>query len=110
MTAVATSRTIVTYPNRVLSGIELKNPAVHPASLLPSALDRNQTPIISPTMRTGASLVTALRPIGLMHSSPSSETKYDATSHQGLTRMPWLLAIAPAGIRIMNDRLMKRRP
>ena len=65
----------VTYPNSVFSGIELKNPAAQPASLLPKAFERNHTPIISPTMRSGASLVTALRPTGLMHSSPSSEMK-----------------------------------
>ena len=57
------------------SGIVLMKPAAQPASLLPNAFDRNQTPIISPRMRTGASLVTALRPTGLRHSSPSSEMR-----------------------------------
>ena len=31
-------------------------PAVHPASLLPNANERNQTPIIKPTMRAGDEL------------------------------------------------------
>ena len=51
--------------NSVSSGIELKNPADHPASLLPNAFERNQTPIIKPTMRAGDTLVTALSPTGL---------------------------------------------
>ena len=51
-----------TAPNSVGSGVVLKKPAAQPASLLPSAFERNQTPIIRPTMRTGASFVTTLRP------------------------------------------------
>ena len=39
--------------NSCWSGIALKKPAAHPASLLPNAFDRNQTPIITPTMRSG---------------------------------------------------------
>ena len=38
---------------------------------LPTDVARNQTPIISPPMRAGASLVIALRPTGLRHSSPT---------------------------------------
>src|SRR3982751_7134702 len=110
ITAAAITNTSVTYPNSVFNGIELKKPAAHPASLLPNAFERNHTPIIRPTMRSGASFVTALRPTGLMHSSPSSETKYDAISHHGLTRMPSPLASAPAGTSTRNDRLMKNRP
>ena len=64
------SATTVTMAKSVLSGIVLKKPAAQPASLLPTEFERNQTPIIRPTMRTGASLVTALRPTGLRHSSP----------------------------------------
>src|ERR1051326_5958087 len=88
ITAAETSRTMVTTRNKSCSGTVLKKPAAQPASLLPNAFDRNHTPIISPTMRRGASLVTALRPIGLTHSSPSSEMKYDQTRNHGLTRMP----------------------
>src|SRR5579859_1573630 len=75
MTPLAISRTTVTSQKSVCSGTVLKKPAAQPASLLPNALDRNHTPIIRPTMRSGASLVTALSPIGLTHSSPSSEMK-----------------------------------
>ena len=37
---------------------------------LPTDVARNQTPIIRPAIRAGASLVMALRPTGLRHSSP----------------------------------------
>ena len=43
--------TTVTIVKSVLSGIVLKKPAAQPASLLPKAFERNQTPIIRPTMR-----------------------------------------------------------
>src|SRR5262249_38413546 len=73
--------------------------------------DRNQTPIISPRIRAGASLVTTLRPTGLTQSSPSSETKYVAISHHGLTRTPAALcAVAPAGTRIRKARPMNSTP
>src|SRR5262249_25665333 len=59
----------------------------------------------------GASLVTALRPIGLTQSSPSSEMKYDQTRNHGLTRMPApLCAMEPAGINTANERPMNRSP
>src|SRR3954462_13811510 len=110
ITAAAVTNTSVTYPNSVFNGIALKKPAAQPASLLPNAFERNHTPIISPTIRSGASLVTALRPTGLTHSSPSSEMKYDTISHHGLTLMPALLAIAPAGMSTANDSPIIRRP
>src|SRR5260221_1918419 len=62
-------------------------------------------------MRTGASFVTTLRPTGLRHSSPSSEMKYAATSHHGLTRVPvpsW--ANRAAGTSTRNANAMKNSP
>ena len=59
----------------VVSGILLMNPAAHPASLFPAALDRNHTPIIRPTTRVGASFVTTESPTGLRLNSPSSSMK-----------------------------------
>src|SRR5215471_1425027 len=110
MTAAATKSAIATFPNSRLSGIELMNPAVVPAILLPSAFDRNQTPIIRPTIRAGASLVTALRPTGLRHSSPSTEMKYAVNSHNGLTRTPAALCAAdPAGTRTRKATPTKSR-
>src|SRR5678816_552312 len=105
------SMTAATYPKSVANGIVLKNPAVQPASLFPTAVDRNHTPIINPRIRAGASLVTTLNPTGLRLSSPSSSMKYATTSHHGLTRMPeprW--ADAPAGTRSKNAKPAKRRP
>ena len=74
-------------------------PAAHPASLLPNAFDRNQTPIISPTMRAGDSLVTALRPTGLQAQlAELGDAVATTISHNGLTRMPPpACAIAPGG-------------
>ena len=51
-------------PKSSESGIDVKNPAVHPASLLPSAPAKNHTPIIIPTIFTGASFVNTDRPTG----------------------------------------------
>src|SRR5215471_5998970 len=103
MITAATKHTTATAPNSRDSGIELKNPAVHPASLLPSELDKKNTPIMRLTMRFGASLVTADRPTGLRHSSPHSSMKYAATSHSGLTLIPAALcAMAPAGTSSRN--------
>src|SRR5207249_1746032 len=80
-----------------LGAAAVMNPADHPASLLPRAFERKNTPIISPTTCLGASLVTTDSPTGLKHSSPSSSMKYTATSHRGLILTPpW--AIAPAGM------------
>src|SRR5262249_40551710 len=61
-----------TPPNSVGRGRKLKNPAAKPASLFPTALARNHTPIIKPTIRIGDSLVTTLRPTGLKHISPTT--------------------------------------
>src|SRR4051812_45921912 len=57
--ADVTNRMIATSLNSCRSGIVLKNPAAHPASLLPKAFDSSHTPIIKPTIRGGDSLVTA---------------------------------------------------
>jgi hypothetical protein len=86
MTRAVARRIAVTVPNKVTSGVVLKNPAAQPASLLPNAFDRNHTPIIIPTILRGASFVTALSPTGLRQSSPNSDTMYDTMSHHGLTR------------------------
>src|SRR4051812_30325 len=110
ITTLATSSTIVTSRKRSWRGIVLKNPAAHPASLLPNAFDRNHTPIIRPTMRTGDSFVTTLRPTGLTHNSPSSEIAYAQNSHHGLTRTPSACAAVPAGTRIRNDSPMNSTP
>ena len=37
----------------------------------PTEIERNQTPMVSPAIRAGASLVIALKPTGLRHSSPT---------------------------------------
>src|SRR6266850_182703 len=50
------------------------------------AIDRNQTPIIIPTIRAGESFVIVLRPTGLKHNSPSVCRKYTPTSQKGDTR------------------------
>src|SRR6185436_6195716 len=50
---------------------------------------RNQTPIIKPAMRAGASLVIALRPTGLRHNSPNVCSRYVTVSHIGLTCTPF---------------------
>src|SRR6188472_1495979 len=73
---------------------------------------RNQTPIISPTIRGGASLVTALMPTGYRQISPNSEIAYEITIHQGLTRTPSAVAcaIAPAGTSTRYDIPMKNSP
>src|SRR5438094_8347110 len=111
MIADAISSTIATSANSVRSGTVLKNPAAHPESLFPNAFDRIQTPIITPTMRGGDSLVTALRPTGYRHSSPSSEMPYATTSHHGLTRTPGArCAMAPAGTSTRNDMPMNTTP
>src|SRR5258707_5024801 len=55
----------------------------------------NQTPIIRPTTRAGASLVMALKPTGLRHSSQTVWSKYVAHSHRALTWMPVAARIAP---------------
>src|SRR5690349_19926308 len=51
-TAVTMSAT-ATLPNIEDSGIVETYPASEPASLLPNAIERNQTPIIRPTIRAG---------------------------------------------------------
>ena len=55
---------------------------------LPTDVARNQTPIISPPIRAGASFVIALRPTGLRQSSPNVCSRYTTISHIGLTCAP----------------------
>src|SRR5438094_10008993 len=88
MTAAAPSVTAAVTPNKVGSGVVLMNPADQPASLFPSALERKNTPIMSPTTCLGASLVTTDRPTELRHSSNNYELKITATSHRGLILTP----------------------
>src|SRR5262245_29418339 len=59
-TSPAPSVTPAIQPNSTGSGTVSLRPAANPASLLPAPIDRNQTPIIRPTTRCGASLVTTL--------------------------------------------------
>src|SRR4051794_1554873 len=102
---------IATSLNSWRSGIVLKKPAAHPASLLPNEFDSSHTPIIKPTMRGGDSLVTALRPTGYRHNSPSSEIPYDTISHHGETRTPApLWAAVPAGTSTRNAKPMSSTP
>src|SRR5260370_2857198 len=68
--AADTSVTAATSPNSVGRGSVLKNPAAQPASLFPTAFDKNHSPIVRPTIRAGASFVTTLSPTGLSASSP----------------------------------------
>src|SRR2546422_3517709 len=68
MTTAAPSDTAAVTPNSCASGIELKNPAVQPASRFPSQFDKKNTPIMRLTILVGASLVTALKPTGLRRS------------------------------------------
>src|SRR5262245_17049110 len=110
MTTAAANAIPATQPNSVGSGIELKKPAANPASLFPTALARNHTPIIKPTIRIGASLVTTLRPTGLKHISPTTCKKYDVASHNAPTRIPWACAIIPAGTITINARPTKKSP
>src|SRR5947208_15578391 len=96
MTAAAPSVTAAVTPNKIGSGVVLMNPADHPASLLPRAFDRKNTPIIKPTILVGASFVTTDSPTGYRQTSPSSSMKYAPTSHKGLTLRP-PCARPPAG-------------
>src|ERR1700694_2150856 len=73
------------------------------------AIERNQTPIMKPATRWGASWVIALKPTGLRHISPIVCKKYVAVSHNGDTRTPWL-ASAAAGTRTTRPELTKKRP
>src|SRR5689334_17363629 len=59
-----------TVPNSETSGIALMKPALHPASLLPNAFERNQTPIIRPRMRAGAPAGTRTRNARPMNITP----------------------------------------
>src|SRR5204862_8300540 len=70
-TLVASGRmTICRYcPGISWTASALNSPAIRPATKFPSDNDRNQMPIICPTSRRGASLVTELKPTGLRQSS-----------------------------------------
>src|SRR5215210_2279954 len=59
-----------TAPKSCGSGSFSNCPATRPAIRLPSAIDMNQMPIICPTLRCGASLVTVESPTGDRQSSP----------------------------------------
>ena len=47
------------------------SPLMNPASLLPTAVETNHPPSISPTNRLGESLVTSESPMGESSSSPT---------------------------------------
>src|SRR5881394_213662 len=64
ITTPAARHTPAVTPNSVGSGVVLMKPADHPASLLPTALERKKTPIMRPRIRLGASFVTTERPTG----------------------------------------------
>src|SRR2546421_6705813 len=111
MTTAAPSATAAVAPNKVGSGIELKNPAVQPASRFPSQFDKKNTPIMRLTILVGASLVTALKPTGLRQSSPISSIVYAATGHSGLTLTPApLCAKSPAGTSRRNASPAQSKP
>src|SRR5580693_2720637 len=57
-------------------------------------------------MRTGASLVMALKPTGLRHNSPMVCRKYVSVSHNGLTRPD----DAAAGTKTIKPRPTKINP
>src|SRR4030095_7903672 len=59
-----------------------------PAAKLPNEIERNQTPIISPARRCGASFVVVLRPTGYKQISPMVCSTYTPTSHHGPTLTP----------------------
>src|SRR5215217_6024786 len=61
---------------------------------LPTEVARNQMPITSPAIRAGASLVIALKPTGLRHSSPNVWRRYVIVSHIGLTPAPDAASVA----------------
>src|SRR6478752_6679900 len=79
-----------------------------PASLLPHAAARNQTPSTSPTKPGGASFVMIERPIGDRNSSPTVCRKNSATSHNGLT-LPSAVSRA-AGTISKNESPRKAKP
>src|SRR2546423_596193 len=64
ITSPAPMVTAAVAPNKVGSGVVLMKPADQPASLLPRAFERKNTPIMRPTIRAGASFVTTDRPTG----------------------------------------------
>src|SRR4029078_6032506 len=76
---------------------------------LPTDVARNQTPIISPPMRTGASLVIALRPTGLRLNAPQLCSGWGPGSHIGLTFTP-CSAMRAAQIRIAKPAPTRIRP
>src|SRR5262249_54075524 len=59
-----------TYPKSLSSGIARKKDASRPPRKFPTEMERKNTPIVIPAIRLGASLVMALNPTGLKHSSP----------------------------------------
>src|SRR5262245_7839102 len=65
--------------------------------------------MMSETIRVGASFVMALRPIGLMESSPHVCRRYVADSHSTLTFTP-VAAMLAAGTRMTKPRPAPTRP
>src|SRR6195256_5604421 len=98
-----------TAPKIFGSGNVSNSPATFPPTKLPSESERNQTPIIEPTSRVGASLVTVERPTGLRLNSPMVWKKDTATSHQKLTG-PLCEAIHAAMATTRNPRPRLKRP
>ena len=80
-----------------------------PASLLPPALEINQTPIRIDPKRTGASLFTSDKPIGDKQSSPIVCRKYSISSQSILTPPPPEASLTPKAI-IRYPRARKKRP
>src|SRR5271157_5074029 len=64
-------------------------------------METNQSPIIIPQTRAGASLVMALSPTGLKHISPAVCMKYVPVNHHGETSAPVIDALA-GGIKSAN--------
>ena len=79
-------KTICVYCAGQVSSASVSNePAMSPATALPSAVQRNDMPIIWPTKRRGASVVIALKPTGESASSPIVWNRYVNTSQVGKT-------------------------
>src|SRR6476469_1195005 len=83
---------LVTCPPTVAT---LANWATTPAKYCATAIDRNHTPIIRPTMRAIDSLVIIDRPTGEMQSSATEWITYRPASHHKPT---WKLFAAPAKV------------
>src|SRR5262249_41317734 len=67
---IGTAASLLQSPTSASGDPASKWPAAMPAAKLPNEIERNQTPIISPARRCGASFVVVLRPTGYQHISP----------------------------------------